>query len=178
MKEPDQPDADWELRCAHLWADLADLGEEEFRSRIDQLGAELGADHPVALFESAAALDSTGHSGRAAPLYERALELGLGGERRRRAVIQMASSLRNLGAAGRSLALLEEEADRDSDGLDAAVALFRALALADLGREREGLAIALAALAPTLPRYNASAARYAADLLDDAAALPEPQSAP
>jgi hypothetical protein len=128
---------------------------------------EPGSGDAVEMFERACELDSTGHSDQAAPLYERAIELGLDGERRRRAVIQMASSLRNLGQAERSLQLLEAEAAVGSDHLDGAVAVFRALALADLGREREGLAIALGALAETLPRYNASAARYADDLLSD-----------
>ena len=163
----DPPDSDWERRNVALWTQLDEREEEEFRAAISALAAELGEEHPVALFERGAAFDSTGHPDRAAPLYERALELGLDGERRRRAVIQMASSLRNLGEAERSLTLLEAEAGRGSDHLDGAVAVFRALALADLGREREGLAIALAALAPTLPRYNASAARYAGDLLSD-----------
>jgi hypothetical protein len=39
------------------------------------------------------------------PLYWQALETGLTGERRRRAVIQLASSLRNLGRPAESVAL-------------------------------------------------------------------------
>jgi len=52
-------------------------------------------------------------------------------------------------------------------GLDGAVAAFRALALVDLGREREAVAVALTALATYLPRYNRSIARYAQQLIDD-----------
>ena len=66
-------------------------------------------------------------------MYRRALELGLEGERRRRAVIQMASSLRNLGRPEESVALLTAERDAGSDALDDAVAVFLALALADVG---------------------------------------------
>ncbi|MGZ3527241.1 MAG: tetratricopeptide repeat protein [Vulcanimicrobiaceae bacterium] len=51
----------------------------------------------MSLFERAGARDSTGHPDLAAPLYKAALDAGLVGERRRRAIIQMASSLRNLG---------------------------------------------------------------------------------
>ena len=47
-----------------------------------------------------------GHSDRAVPLYERALAIGLTGENRRRSVIQMASSIRNLGRPEESVALL------------------------------------------------------------------------
>ena len=99
-------------------------------------------------------------------MYRRALELGLEGERRRRAVIQMASSLRNLGRPEESVALLTAERDAGSDALDDAVAVFLALALADVGREREALALALGALAPHLPRYQRSAANYARELTD------------
>jgi hypothetical protein len=51
-----------------------------------------------------------------------------------------------------------------SDELDGAVRAFLALALADLGREREALAISLTALAGYLPRYNRSLARYASGI--------------
>ena len=44
------------------------------------------------------------------------------------------------------------------------MAVFHALVLADLGREREGLALVLQALAPHLPRYGNSATNYARDL--------------
>jgi hypothetical protein len=84
--------------------------------------------------------------------------------RRRRAVIQMASSLRNLGQASESAELLTAERDRGSDKLDDAVSAFLALALIDTGREREALALALAALAPHLPRYQRSVGSYAAEL--------------
>ena len=86
--------AEWEERLADLWAALDELDEEAFLARIDALTAERGDDDAIALFERGAARDSTGHSDLAVPLYQRALELGLEGERRRRAVIQMASSLR------------------------------------------------------------------------------------
>jgi tetratricopeptide (TPR) repeat protein len=157
-------DAQWEERLADLWAALDELGEAEFLARIDALAAERGDDDAIALFERGAARDSTGHSDLAVPLYRQALELGLEGERRRRAVIQMASSLRNLGRPEESVALLEAERDAGSDALDDAVVVFLALALADVGREREALALALGALAPHLPRYQRSAANYAREL--------------
>ena len=57
--------------------------------------------------------------------------------------------------------MLFEELNQPSDELDQAVAAFLALALADLGREREALSISLGALSKCLPRYNRSLARYA-----------------
>jgi thioredoxin-like negative regulator of GroEL len=118
-------------------------------------------------FEQACELDSNGHSDRAAPLYREALDLGLEGINRRRAVIQMASSLRNLGQVETSVALLREERERDSDELDDAVVAFLALGLVDVGHEREAAALALEALAPHLPRYQRSLGSYARDLVDD-----------
>ena len=120
-------------------------------------------DEPDA-FDRACEFDSTGHPDLAVPLYREALEQGLEGENRRRAVIQMASSLRNLGEVDESVALLTGELDQPSDHLDDAVRAFLALALADAGREREALCHALTALAAHLPRYQRSLATYAEDL--------------
>jgi hypothetical protein len=153
--------SDWEQRVSDLWASVDDYTEEEFVARMETLAGELPADSPVAVFERASSLDSTGHSDTAVPLYRRALELGLGGQRRRRAVIQMASSLRNLGNAAESVALLTAEREAGSDDLDDAVSAFLALALVDTGREREAVSVALTALSPHLTRYQRSLANYA-----------------
>ncbi|WP_374193021.1 tetratricopeptide repeat protein [Streptomyces sp. AV19] len=137
-------------------------------------GRRAAGRHPVALFELASANDSTGEPHAAAPLYRQALQAGLTGYRRRRAVIQLASTLRNLGRAGRSVALLSAEREADPASLDEATAglgdavdAFLALALADSGREREAVALALNALSRHLPRYNRSLAGYAQALRDD-----------
>ena len=158
------PSADWERRVDEVWAAGDALDEQELLTAIEELAAELGDDSPVAAFERASSLDSTGHSDLAVPLYRRAIEFGLGGVRRRRAVIQMASSLRNLGEAQESVALLRAELDHPSDELDDAVRAFLALALADTGREREATGIALEALAAHLPRYQRSLGNYAREL--------------
>jgi tetratricopeptide (TPR) repeat protein len=121
----------------------------------------------VGPFERASDYDSNGRSDLAVPLYREALELGLPGGLRRRAVIQLASSLRNLGQAEESAALLRAELDAGSDELDDAVQAFLALALADTGHEREAVSFALAALAPHLPRYQRSLANYARLLVEE-----------
>ena len=90
------------------------------------------------LSSSACANDSTGRPEAAEPLYREALAAGLAGIRRRRAVIQLASTLRNLGHADESVALLSAE--------------------------RDGVGLALEALARHLPRYNRSLANYAREL--------------
>ena len=154
----------WDRRLADAWARLDTLEPGPFRALVDDLAAELAPGDPVGLFERAAARDSTGSPAEAVPLYERALAGGLLGERRRRAVIQLASSLRNLGRAPESVALLTAELGRGSDHLDDAVRAFLVLALADVGREREALGLALGALSAHLPRYQRSLAAYARSL--------------
>lgn len=160
---------DWEQRIAGAWASIDQRSEAEFLALIEKLAAELPPDSGVGAFERACSFDSTGHPDLAVPLYRQALEAGLTGERRRRAVIQMASSLRNLGRPQESVALLTTEMDAGSDHLDDAVRAVLALALTDVGREREAVALAIAALAPHLPRYQRSMANYARLLVD-----PEP----
>lgn len=166
-------DAGWEQRVAEVWASLDDVEETEtaeadFRARVDALAAELPAGAAEGLFERACAFDSTGHSDQAVPLYQAALAGGLTGVRKRRATIQLASSLRNLGRSDESVELLIAERDSGSDELDDAVRAFLALALTDVGRAREAVAIAVEALAPHLPRYQRSSANYARALVEQA----------
>ena len=164
-KGMEQP-VDWEQRLSDLWASFDELGEQAFLDKMELLVAELPADSAVAAFERAGSFDSTGHSDLAVPLYRRALELGLQGQRRRQAVIQMASSLRNLGQASESVALLMAERERASDDLDDAVSATLALALVDVGREREAVSVAVMALSHHMTRYRRSMANYARLLSD------------
>jgi Tetratrico peptide repeat len=165
----DVSDADWEQRIAQAWAAIDDMPPDAFVERIEHLVAELPPQHTIGLFERACAQDSTGHPDAAVPLYRAALTQGLSGLRRRRATIQMASSLRNLAQPAQAMSLLTAELEAPSDELDGAVRAFLALALADLGREREALMHTLTALSHSLPRYNRSLARYASELMPPAA---------
>jgi hypothetical protein len=153
--------SDWEERVAAAWAALDDYEPQEFCATIDALASERPDGDPIAAFERACSFDSTGFSDKAAPLYRGALSSGLTGVRRRRATIQLASSLRNLGQAQESVTLLRAEQALTSDALDDAVAAVLALSLADTGREREAVGVAVGALAKHLPRYNRSMANYA-----------------
>lgn len=152
---------EWEQRSAALWAAIGEYDAADFRAKIGALADELPEGHGVAYFERASANDSTGQGEDAVPLYRKALDAGLTGERRRRAVIQMSSTMRALGEAEASVELLSAERDNGSDHLDDALAGFLALALIDVGREREAASLALQALAKHLPRYNRSLANYA-----------------
>jgi len=156
---------DWEARVAALWTAFDDHDPDDFRARVDALARELPEGDARGLFERACAHDSTGHEAQAEQLYRAAMDAGLTGIRRRRAAIQYASTLRNLGRAAEGAAILFAERQAGSDELDDAVIAFLALMLTDLGREREAASLALGALAPHLPRYQRSLGRYAAALM-------------
>jgi hypothetical protein len=158
------PDASWESRIAALWSAIDRYEPQVFVRQVELLVGELASDCAIGLFERASAQDSTGHPDLAVPLYRAALKAGLTGLRRRRATIQLASSLRNLGNATEAADLLFAEIDAPSDELDGAVRAFLALALVDLGREREAVSHGLVALSKYLPRYNRSLARYANEI--------------
>lgn len=158
---------DWDARIEDLWTRFDDYDEDAFVARVEALAAELAPDDPRGAFERAAAQDSTGRSDLAVPLYQLALDGGVTGLRRRRAAIQLASSLRNIGDVGRGVDILTAERDRASDDLDDAVLAFLALMLVDSGREREAVSISLGALAPHLTRYQRSVGNYARLLIED-----------
>lgn len=127
------------------------------------LAAERSADDARALFELACAHDFVGREAEAVPLYRAALAGGLDPQHRPLAVIQLASSLRNVGRAAEAVVLLEAVPDdAHAPGRDA----FLALALHDAGRPTEALAVALRRLATALPEYGRAVAAYADELAD------------
>jgi hypothetical protein len=152
---------DWDDRVAAFWAGADDERADETVAGMRALVAERPAGDPRALFELACAHDFVGREAEAVPLYRAALDGGLDPEHRPLAVIQLASSLRNVGEAGQAVALLEAMPDdAHAPGRDA----FLALALHDAGRPTEALALALRRLAPALPEYGRAVAAYAEEL--------------
>jgi tetratricopeptide (TPR) repeat protein len=114
------------------------------------------------LFERASLRDALGFEADAVPLYEAALAANLTSPDRERAVIQLASSLRNLGRADEGFALLGPLVEDDAVGAQASA--FAALCLIDLGRNAEAARLARGALAPRLPEYGRAVASYVDDL--------------
>jgi tetratricopeptide (TPR) repeat protein len=159
-------ETEWEDQVATAWESFDELDETEFLALIEKLAAERPPGDGAGFFERASSLDATGHPDVAIPMYEQALAAGLPGGRRRQAVIQLASSLRLAGRAEESVGLLTAELDATSDQLDDAVVAFLALALTDVGREREAVSAALAALVPHLNRYQVSVSNYARQLVE------------
>ncbi|WP_091234457.1 tetratricopeptide repeat protein [Microbacterium sp. 3J1] len=158
----------WNERIDEVWADAS--GEEvgdEIIARIDALAAERGGDDARAEFERAGARDSAGRPAEAVELYRRALALGLDDEHRPQCVIQLASSLRNLGAFDDALAVIRAEEARSVDApYRDAIATVHSLILASAGRPAQGLSVALLALVPHLPRYHRSMTAYAHEIAD------------
>ncbi|WP_228408723.1 tetratricopeptide repeat protein [Chryseobacterium sp. JV274] len=157
-------DENWEAQLQSIWLKLGTISSEEFILQIKNHVELLTDSQAIADFERACAFDSTGHEKEAEPLYRSALDKGLTGLRRRRARIQLASTLRNNGKLEESIHILREEKANYSDELNDAVDSFLALSLSSAGEPKEALSIVLKAISKHLPRYNNSLSRYAENL--------------
>ncbi|BDZ43222.1 hypothetical protein GCM10025865_25210 [Paraoerskovia sediminicola] len=158
---------DWEQRVDAVWASVGTEGgptDDELVSAIDALTAELDASDARGPFERGGARDSTGRTDLAVPLYREALELGLDPDRRRQAVIQLASSLRVIDEVDAAVDLLRTELDRGEEHLEPQLRAFYALALADAGREREAVGVAVGAVGHLVTRYGRSLRAYGEEM--------------
>lgn len=125
------------------------------------------ADAARAEYERAAACDREGLEQEAIPHYEAALRLGLADELVPGAMLGLGSSLRNVGRFDEAVAVLDDACERFLE--DAALSLFRALALASAGRCEEAFAsvfrVAVTRIdAPEVVRYRRALDEYAAEL--------------
>lgn len=158
---------DWRERVDAVWSAATDENEPETLASIRALAAER-PDDPVAVFELAGAHDYAGLEAEAEPLYKRALELGLEEPEYGQAVIQLASTLRNLGRYDEAAAWLKNTfADDPEHPLNDAASAFMALVLSSQGDDKAALALALDTLARHLPQYGRSVQSYAAGLLGE-----------
>ncbi|WP_336959599.1 tetratricopeptide repeat protein [Chryseobacterium contaminans] len=157
-------DENWEIQLQNIWMKLGTVSSEEFIQTIKDHVKLISDAQAISDFEMACAYDSTGYEKEAEPLYRSALDKGLTGLRRRRARIQLASTLRNNGKTKESIRILREEKENHSDELDDAVDSFLALSLSSAGEHQEALSLVLKAISKYLPRYNNSLARYAENL--------------
>jgi cyanophycin synthetase len=113
------------------------------------------------LYERGGENDSAGRADEAIPLYEQALAGGLAGETRARCLLQLGSSLRNVGRIDEAVARLED-ARREFPEFRPLRA-FLALALHSAGRDAEALRQLVEAIADE-GVYERSLRAYAADL--------------
>lgn len=158
----------WRDRVANIWSNADSMADGDVVIAIDELVAERDTDDAEALFEAAGARDYAGLELEAEPLYRSALKNGLDAALRPRAIIQLASTLRNLGHLDESIAMLEQQLhEHPDDEWTGPSAAFLALALTSRGDSTHAAAVALMALADYLPIYQRSVRGYAAELVAD-----------
>jgi len=156
----------WEKELITIWNQLGKIPNDDFIKKIKLHMDKISDGYPaIADFERACSYDSTGFEKLAEPLYRSALNLGLTGLRRRRARIQLASTLRNNGKFHESIEILREEKENYSDELDDAVNAFLALSLSSVNNDKEALSLVLESLSVHLPRYNKSVYNYSKELI-------------
>lgn len=156
----------WNERVDAFWDSADDGAPEEALAAMRALVEERASDDPEAIYEWASVHDFLDREDEAVALYRTSLELGLDGARRPQALVQLASTLRNVGRPAEALEILD--AMEEDDIVGSAKEAFKALILFDLGEKAAALRTALDALAPTLPLYKRSVTNYAAALTDEA----------
>lgn len=152
----------WGERVNEFWSQADGADRLALLAAMDSLVRELPPGDAAALYEWASVLDFLGREAEAIPVYRQTLEAGLDAERQPQALIQLASSLRNVGDPGAAIEILEQMQENPVTG-DAHRA-FLALALFDAERRDDAIRVALEALAKTLPVYADPVAAYARDL--------------
>ena len=155
---------EWEDRVADFWQSADDSKVDETLSEMKRLVEELEPTNPIGLFELASVHDFLGLEPEAIPIYKQALHSGLDGLKREKALIQLSSSLRNVGKPEEAVALLESSTF--SVETEAAAKAFLALAHLDAGNPSKALSIALLELYPNGGPYERSIKLYATDLIE------------
>lgn len=153
---------DWKARVDTFWAQADEADPAASLAAMRELVDERPAGDPDAQYEWASVHDFLGLEEQAIPLYEAAIAAGLSGDRLPQAVIQLGSSLRNVGRAHDAIRVLRSSPRHQLTG-DADQA-FLALALHTAGDADAALHTALTALATSLPLYSGAVTRYANDL--------------
>ena len=156
--------SEWEKRATAFWQSADDSKIEETLAGMKSLVEELDPTNPLGLFEWASVHDFLGLELDAIPIYKQALDSGLAGLKREKALIQLASSLRNVGKPNEAAALLESTTF--SVETEAAAKAFLALAHVDSGNASKALSIALLEFYPAGGPYERSIKLYATDLIE------------
>ena len=125
-------------------------------------------DQAEVLFETGGIFDSNGHAAEAIEYYYKAIAQGLTDDLLVQVMVQLGSSLRNVGKHDEAVQLLQSACIRFPD--HRALAAFFALALFSSGKHGEALAemIELTLRVPNFyERYTRSLGNYASDLRDN-----------
>jgi tetratricopeptide (TPR) repeat protein len=123
---------------------------------------ELLSEHPNDArlnYEVGGSYDTDGQEQLAVSYYTRALEFGLDGDMRRRCLLQLASTLRNLDRVEESLVMFDEAIAEYPDS--PSLKVFKALTLHASARANAGFALLLTTIAdhldsPEIARYEAA----------------------
>ena len=158
--------SEWEARVAEFWKSADDGKATEMLTKMKSLVSELEPNDPDGLFEWASVHDFLGLEVDAVPIYEQALKSGLTRLKNQKAVIQLASSLRNIGKANEAVVLLETHSFDDE--MSVASKAFLALAYLDSGNPEKALGLALDEFYPAEAIYRRSIKSYAQELSERA----------
>lgn len=145
-----------------FWDDVDLDRPDEARAAMREILRARGVDDARSAYERASLHDALGEEEEAIPHYRDALDRGLAAPHRTQALIQLASSLRNVGRASESIAVLRGIPDEDP--LADSARAFLALALHDDDKPTPALRVALRILAPHLPQYTRAVGAYAEEL--------------
>ncbi|WP_159437296.1 tetratricopeptide repeat protein [Alicyclobacillus vulcanalis] len=131
------------------WTAVVETGwtYKDDESRLVEYFAETERQHPSsarAKFELARALDYLGREAEAIPLYEEAVRLGLSAEYHAYALLQLGSSLRNVGRVDEAVQVLID-AQRRYPELPS-ISMFLGLSLYSQGNKSEALKIVMRAM--------------------------------
>lgn len=156
-------DTTWDQKIDEFYAhEFNESDPKATIARMRELAGERPHGEAAALFELGGVHDSLGLEHEAIDYYRQAIAAGLKGDRATRVNIQLASTLRNVGATAEAVSILEMKSPNGLD--DDARQAFLALALFDEGRYGDALRAALFALIPTLDGYRRALTEYVNDL--------------
>ena len=156
--------SEWEARVTEFWKSADDGKAAEMLAKMKTLISELAPNDPDGLFEWASIHDFLGLEFEAVAIYEQALESGLSGSKRQKAVIQLSSSLRNIGKANEAVVLLETNSFDNEIGV--AAKAFLALAYLDSGNADKALSLVLGEFYPADAIFGRSIKFYAKELVE------------
>lgn len=142
-----------------FWRNADDTRPEQMWAALEDIVRSYAPGEARATFERASMHDFLGEEEAAVPLYRAALTTGLDAPQRTEAIVQLASSLRNVGDHSGAIALLQ--AVTPEDPLYVAARAFLALALLDDDKPARAVSTALHALAPHVPLYGRAVEEYA-----------------
>ena len=152
----------WDQRIEEFWNSARGKTPKQLRTELAGLVQGRDPQDPRVLFEIASLHDYLGEEEQAVGPYRAALDAGLDAPQHDEALLQLASTLRNLGQCTQSIELLRQIPSGSPIFTDAQA--FLALALHDADQPTEALQLALSAIVRHASLYSRAINGYAAEL--------------